>query len=94
VPGSYEALMHETGRHFLLPMQAPAADLLTGPQLERAIGVIYRPHTERESHWFHARMPEQFDAIVHIDQSTAVEPLERTSRWDAGEPPETYPTGL
>jgi erythromycin esterase-like protein len=93
LPGSYEALLHRTGRHFVLPMQ-PAADLLAGPMLERAIGVIYRPHTERESHWFHARLPQQFDAIVHIDQSTAVAPLERTSRWDAGEPPETYPTGL
>lgn len=94
LPGSYEALLHRTGRHFMLPMQQPAADLLAGPMLERAIGVIYRPHTERESHWFHARLPQQFDAVIHIDQSTAVEPLERTSRWDTGEPPETYPSGL
>jgi erythromycin esterase-like protein len=94
LPGSYEALLHRTGRHFLLPMQPPVTDLLAGPMLERAIGVIYRPHTERASHWFHAHLPQQFDAVVHIDQSTAVEPLERTSRWDRGEPPETYPTGL
>jgi len=62
--------------------------------LERAIGVIYRPETERASHWFGARLADQFDAVVHIDRSTAVEPLERTALWDAGEPPETYPTGL
>jgi hypothetical protein len=56
--------------------------------------VIYRPETERASHWFHARLAAQFDAIVHIDRTTAVEPLDRTSFWDEGEPPETYPTGL
>ena len=62
--------------------------------LERAIGVIYRPETERASHWFHARLAQQFDAVVHIDRTTAVQPLEPTSLWEAGEPPETYPTGL
>ena len=56
--------------------------------------MIYRPHTERASHWFHARLPDQFDAVIHFDRTTAVEPLERTALWDAGEPPETYPTGL
>src|SRR6266496_3947133 len=64
---------------------------LSGPRLERAIGVIYRPETERLSHYFHARLPEQFDAIIHIDETRAVEPLERTSVWDKGELPETYP---
>ncbi len=64
---------------------------LSGPRLERAIGVIYRPETERLSHYFHARLPEQFDAIIHIDETRAVEPLERTSVWDEGELPETYP---
>jgi hypothetical protein len=56
--------------------------------------VIYRPHTERASHWFHARLTDQFDAVIHVDRTTALEPLERTALWDAGEPPETYPTGL
>ena len=64
------------------------------PRLERAIGVIYRPDTERQSHWFVAHMPQQFDAVVHIDETSAVEPLERTALWDRGEAPETYPTGL
>ena len=62
--------------------------------LERAIGVIYRPETERLSHYFHARLAAQFDALVHIDRTTAVESLELTPRWRAGEPPETYPTGI
>jgi len=60
-------------------------------RIERAIGVIYRPDTERLSHYFHVRLPEQFDAFIHIDETSAVEPLERTSIWEEGELPETYP---
>ena len=63
-------------------------------RLERAIGVIYRPQTERLSHYFRARLSDQFDAVMHFDQTRAVEPLERTARWEAGELPETYPYGL
>ena len=76
---------------FLLPLRdAPPAGL-EEERLERAIGVVYRPETERFSHYFHARLPEQFDAVLHFDQAEAVEPLERTAGWDDGEPPETYP---
>lgn len=92
--GSWEAAFREVPRdRFLLPMvtQPPWRDAVL---LERAIGVIYRPDTERVSHWFHARLAQQFDAVVHMDRTTAVEPLERTSLWDSGEAPETYPTGL
>jgi erythromycin esterase-like protein len=62
-----------------------------GRRLERAIGVVYRPETERFSHYFHARLADQFDLVVHIDETHAVEPLERTSEWEKGELPETYP---
>ncbi|MDX6722228.1 MAG: hypothetical protein QOD73_632, partial [Solirubrobacteraceae bacterium] len=88
--GSWEELFHETGvPAFLLdPSTSP------GRRLERAIGVVYRPVTERISHYFHARLAGQFDAVIHIDETTAVEPLERTSEWVAGEVPETYPTGV
>ena len=93
--GSYEQLFHHAGPdQFFLGLTGEARDLLRDPRLERAIGVIYRPQTERASHWFRARLPDQFDAVIHLDRTTAVEPLERTSLWDAGEPPETYPTGL
>jgi erythromycin esterase-like protein len=64
---------------------------LEGSRLERAIGVIYRPETERLSHYFDARLAEQFDAVIHIDETSALEPLERTSEWEVGELPETYP---
>jgi erythromycin esterase-like protein len=60
--------------------------------LERAIGVIYLPETERLSHYFFARLVEQFDAVIHFDTTNAVEPLERTSEWEKGEFPETYPS--
>jgi len=70
------------------------ANALPGPLLERAIGVIYRPETERASHYFDARLSEQFDVVIHFDETRAVEPLERTAEWEAGEVPETFPTGI
>jgi len=97
LPGSYEALFHETGnRNFLLPLggKEKATALLREPRLERAIGVIYLPESERASHYFHAQLPDQFDVILHFDETRAVEPLERTAAWDTGEVPETYPSAL
>ena len=78
---------------FLLTWQANGAaeDALRDPRLERAIGVIYRPETERMSHYFQAHLPDQFDAILHFDETRAVEPLEFTAEWEAGELPETFP---
>jgi erythromycin esterase-like protein len=67
---------------------------LPGRRLERAIGVIYRPETERQSHYFHARIAEQFDVVLHFDETTAVEPLEVTSDWVPEDLPETYPWGV
>jgi erythromycin esterase-like protein/predicted phosphoribosyltransferase len=91
---SVEELFHEVGeKEFLLRFgTAPrSADALRSGRLQRAIGVIYRPETERRSHYFRARVPDQFDAVIHIDETRAVEPLERTAGWDQGEMPETYP---
>jgi erythromycin esterase-like protein len=59
-------------------------------RLERTIGVIYRPETERHSHCSHARLPEQFDAVLHVDGTHAVEPLERIAPRETAE---TYPSG-
>jgi erythromycin esterase-like protein/predicted phosphoribosyltransferase len=95
--GSHERLFHEVGeRRFLLPLRRDpdVAALLSEPRLERAIGVIYLPQTERRSHYFQARLADQFDYVLHFDNTRAVEPLERTAAWSAGEPAETYPTGL
>ena len=95
--GSIEELLHETGRNAFLVsahISPEAAEALSVVRLGRAIGVIYRPETERQSHYFHVRPADQFDAMIHIDSTRALEPLEPTSRWIAGETPETYPSGL
>jgi erythromycin esterase-like protein len=94
--GSYEELFHRTGvPRFTLMLDDPAVRAACGgPLLERAIGVIYRPETERQSHYFESVLADQFDVVVHIDRTRAVEPLERTTLWEKGEVPETYPSGL
>jgi erythromycin esterase-like protein/predicted phosphoribosyltransferase len=94
--GSWEDLFHR--------MEVPDLMLgtggLRGRRLERAIGVIYRPETERRSHYFHARLEQQFDIVIHFDRTTAVEPLDGTAKWEADaaaqrpELPETYPFGV
>ncbi len=95
--GSYEELFHQTGvPQFWLDLRActAATEVLRERRLQRAIGVIYRPETERGSHYFETCLPDQFDALIHIDETRALEPLERTSEWERGELPETYPRGL
>jgi erythromycin esterase-like protein len=94
--GSVEALLHETfgdNRFFDLRTPNGARRALTPPRLERAIGVVYRPETERMSHYFHASLAHQFDALFHYDATRAVEPLSRTPLWEQGdmEPAETWP---
>jgi erythromycin esterase-like protein len=64
---------------------------LRDPEVERAIGVIYRPETERLSHYCLARLPGQLDAVLHFDETRAVEPLEYTAAWEADEVSETFP---
>jgi erythromycin esterase-like protein len=94
---SYEALFHEMDRaNFLLTLRnnKKVSTVLQTPRLERAIGVIYLPETERQSHYFEARLSKQFDAVIHFDETHALEPLERYAVWESGEPPETFPTGV
>ncbi len=95
--GSWEELFHAVGvPNFYLDLSRAAAYYpgLRSPLLERAIGVVYLPQTELHSHYLHARLADQFDALFHYDRTRAVEPLERSERWIAGEVPETYPTGV
>jgi erythromycin esterase-like protein len=95
--GSYESLFHGLGLgNFFLALRGNSDAILDlrEPRLQRAIGVIYRPKTERTSHYFRARLPDQFDAIFHYDVTRAVEPLERTGLWERGELPDTYPSTL
>ncbi|WP_284352301.1 erythromycin esterase family protein [Roseisolibacter agri] len=100
LPGSIERALHDAAPpRCVVPLRGSAAAdaaraALDTALLERAIGVIYRPRTERQSHYFHARVGRQFDVLYHFDESRAVHPLERAGTWTADEPPETYPSAL
>jgi protein-L-isoaspartate(D-aspartate) O-methyltransferase len=97
---SYERLLHDSGvPAFFLDLQNPEAPelqrLLATPRLERAIGVIYRPETELQSHYFHAALTDRYDDYAWIDETTAVQeldpsPVEERPR----EVPETFPFGV
>ena len=97
---SHERVLHDSGvPRFLLRLRRSAElrETLSSPRLERAIGVVYRPETERQSHYFRARLADQFDALIHLDTTRAVEPLDPAARWSDGERdelPETYPSGM
>jgi protein-L-isoaspartate(D-aspartate) O-methyltransferase len=97
-PESYERLLHQSGvpafaLHLRDPRRRALRDELMAPRLERAIGVIYRPETERASHYFQAILPHQFDEVVWFDETQAVEPL-AVGHAPTGDLPETYPFGL
>jgi len=93
IEGGVEALMHEAAQgDIFLPLQDRMVALeLHQPMYQRAIGVIYRPETELQSHYFAARLPEQFDALIHIDRSHAVEPLDISPLWQPERVPQTFP---
>lgn len=92
---SYEHAMYATGLdRFFLPLNADTVSALEQPSLERAIGVVYRPQTELQSHYFSATLSAQFDAVFHLDETSAVEPLDADVHWTRSEPPDTYPSGL
>jgi erythromycin esterase-like protein len=93
IVGSYEQLFHQTGiDRFVLSIDE-AREVLAMTRLERAIGVIYKPETERASHYFRARLADQFDAVIHVDTTAALTPLERWS-LESTDLPDTYPTGV
>ncbi len=97
LPGSWEDVFHHTGTtRFLLNLRDDAAlrSLVALQRLQRAIGVIYRPDTERQSHYFYTRLAQQFDAVIHIDETSALEPLDMGQVWSDGEVPETFPSGI
>jgi erythromycin esterase-like protein len=94
---SYEAILNEVGIpafSLILEKGSRVAEGLLEPMLERAIGVVYRPESELASHYFRARLADQFDAIIHFDQTRAVEPLETVGGPACGEPAETFSSGV
>jgi protein-L-isoaspartate(D-aspartate) O-methyltransferase len=92
---SYENICHQSeAGSFFLSLRHAARSLKVGlsePRLQRAIGVVYRPETERASHYFQAVLPEQFDEYIWFDQSSAVTPFDVTMLEGL---PDTYPFGL
>ena len=97
LPDSYEALFHQAGiERFLLNLrdESELREALMEARLQRAIGVLYLPHSERRSHYFHAQLPQQFDAMIHVDRTSAVRPLEQVSKPSGRDVPETFPEGV
>ena len=81
--------------HGILPRDPAAYEIFGDPVHAPCTGtVIYRPETERQSHYFQASLSRQFDFVVHLDRTRALEPMERTAAWEAADVPETYPSGL
>jgi erythromycin esterase-like protein len=96
LPDSYENLLHRSGggRFVLVLRDAAAMKPLVPQRLERAIGVIYLPESERTSHYFTATLTRQFDAVIHLDQTSALEPLDSLEQATSAGVPEAYPSGL
>jgi erythromycin esterase-like protein len=96
IPGSVEKLFHDSGMamFFLNFRNAEIRAVFDKNLLERAVGVIYRPETERVSHYFRADLPRQFDGVIHVDQTRAVEPLDKVGSWTRVDAPETFPIGV
>ncbi|WP_248959224.1 erythromycin esterase family protein [Sphaerisporangium perillae] len=94
---SVEELFHEVGEKQFYTWFATAlrtADVLRSARLQRMISAVYVSQSERRCHYFRARLRDEFDAVIHMDETRAVEPLERTARWDQGELPRTYPSSV
>jgi erythromycin esterase-like protein len=98
-PRSYEHVAHESGvENFILHLRKPSdpavRQRLGEPRLERAIGVIYRPETELQSHFFHASLPRQFDEWIWFDRGEAVTQIGEEHREELAGLPDTFPFGL
>ncbi|MEH6671265.1 erythromycin esterase family protein [Halopseudomonas sp.] len=95
--GSYEELFFAVSHErFLLDLRGrnPMTELLMQPRIQRAIGVIYRPETERQSHYFFSSLPRQYDFIIHYDETSALQALDVTVKDPGGEADDTHPSGL
>jgi erythromycin esterase-like protein len=92
---SYEELFTHIANNFILDLNHPQLkEFLPREMLERAIGVIYRPQTELSSHYFYANLAQQFDAVMYLQETSALEPLETSALWHKGAVYETFPFGI
>jgi erythromycin esterase-like protein len=99
LPGSWEELFHEAEcpRFYVTSGAMKRVVGENAERLHRAIGVVYRPDTERRSHYLHSRLADEFDIVIHVDTTRGIDPLDRHEEPAAMvdlEPPETYPTGI
>ncbi len=95
IPGSHEDLLHRCGQpEFLLDLRKHPLERLAEPRLQRSVGVVYRPSSEEQDCYSKFNLLNQFDAIIHLDYTRAVEPLEPFAAWDEAEAPETFPMGV
>lgn len=93
--GQYYLLFRSNDRSVELSKELHAE--LHKKRLERAIGVIYRPRTERQSHYFDASLSTQFDCVIHIETTRALRPLEIHPSWARAEKdhvPDTFPMNV
>ena len=101
LPGSWEELFHEAelGRFYVTARGLNEHVGEGAERLQRAIGVVYRPETERRSHYLHARLADEFDVVIHLDATRGLLPLDPIEEDEAvthfaDEPPETFPSGV
>jgi erythromycin esterase-like protein len=99
LPESVESFFHSVGKQafVIIPNEDPAlyAFFDHDDYLQRAIGVIYLPESERQSHYFYAQLSRQYDIVIHYDTTQAVTPLDTNALWQQGEDlPETFPFGF
>lgn len=98
--GSWERLLHDSASsadHVLVMDELAtheARTIVHGSRLNRAIGVIYRPRTERLSHYFQSVLGAQFDVVIHYDETRALQPLELWATPEHRDLDETYPFGV
>lgn len=97
IEGSYEKLFHQLGFErflYIFKGSPQLREVFPKMLLERAIGVVYLPESERRSHYFYANIANQFDAVMHIDVTKALKPLEKYASSPKEDAPETFPSGL
>ena len=72
ITGSYERLFHDVAiPRFCCPCATMSRSIRSVGAPARAANGILLPETERARHYFHARLPEQFDFVLHFDQTKA-----------------------
>eukprot|EP01117_Protostelium_nocturnum_P008899 TRINITY_DN3190_c0_g1_i3.p1 TRINITY_DN3190_c0_g1~~TRINITY_DN3190_c0_g1_i3.p1 ORF type:complete len:446 (+),score=146.58 TRINITY_DN3190_c0_g1_i3:77-1414(+) len=104
LPDSYERILHDSGleNYYLIfksnDLQVETSKELNNEfckeRLERYVGVIYKPDTELRSHYSDSKLSNQFDAVIHLDQTTALKPLDKSTAIVMDGEEETWPTGL